>query len=578
MFWRDAANKGHYWINIAFVAIGLFFVCVSQTSRLGGVHNLLWGDEVCNNHVYLSAPNSLHDLSRATCYFYKPVADFAIKKWGWFKLITPTETGFSLIPWFYSGLSLLLVLFWPGTRFKEIGVIGVVLYFGCGLEARFSYEAQCYSFSSLMSLLAVLGFGTAFSKLNAGDLYKALWFYLAAFTAGLNSHFFAWPYIGSAALLFVAVFVHGLAKEKKKWWALILVAGTISVLAVTIIINVYPLYSMFFTPPQSNDALSWKWRMSWDSLMQHWQWVRLPLPLYAAVSIMGLFHPERHKRYLGWITGFATGPALYFVHLIFTARSVFPMQERYLIAYVAPTIVFFLIGLDSMAFSLRKYLPRFGRAIFVAIALLVAGLAIHFSVDDFQRFRRDCAAAWNSFRSTPMNYSPQFSFFEKAKSYNRPVLVLSDQCWLLPVPDLYMRYLGAPVPKENVEILNVAGCETSRSALRSGISLFFEKFGKEGAVLIYFQKHDASPCLLSFPAMFQGNTLGEGCFALYKAGVLESWLRRQYDVPSSSASVEQEVKQKSFFRKVLAPYIFYLVPPFFIGCFIFVFYFFRLRL
>ncbi|MCG3204366.1 MAG: hypothetical protein KCHDKBKB_01081 [Elusimicrobia bacterium] len=571
-----------YGLDSLILGIGLLLVVFLQLYRAPGVYYPLWSDEVCNNHTYLSSPSSLRELCRTVCYFYKPVIDFAMKKWIWFQIFVPTEAGFALVPWFYAGLTLLFVLLFPWSRFAEVRLLGTMLVGLCQLEYRFSYEAQCYSFSSLLSWLTLLIFGSAFWKLEKGNIRASFWLALSAFGLGLNSHFFAWPYVGLAAVVFMFVFVRFVKKNAPHTvWPLMLFLGMGMVVVVTVILNIYPIISMLFYPPESNEVFRLKWKMAWESHLLHWAWATIPLSFYSVLSLMGLCHPERPKRLLAWVAGLATGPALYFVYMVFTARSSFPMQERYLIAYVAPTLFLAFLGVDAMGVWLYRWNARWGRIAFIAF---VGGVFLYLwksSISkDFKKYRNEIGTGWTALRTRPMNFSPQYDFFERAKAHRRPVLVLSNQCWLLPIPDLYMRYLGSQLPPETVSILNVAGCETSERDLKDGLRSFFEKYNDKGLVLILFEEKGQIPCREPIPVVDQNTFLDEGCHALYESKDIRPWIDRNFNptLLSSAESSSPPLKPQRFLRKVLAPVVYYLVPLMCIGSFIFVFYFFRLRL
>ncbi len=549
------------WLNVLLLSAGVVFIALVQLQRTPGLFNGLWTDEVCYNQGYLSVQGGLHALSKAVCIFFKPVVDFSLKKWFWFKLFSASEVGFSLVPWFYAGLTLLLILFTPWTPFIELRLLGVLLVGTCSLEELFSADAEGYSLSSLMGWVSFLCLGWSLRQLSKRFFNRSFWIFLLGLAVGLNGHFFAWPYLGAIALLYSALFLQAIPSDQKRQWGVRLITGVAVVFGVSLIVNSYPLINMVVNAPASNEQFVLKWKPTWDHIQTFYRYAGIPLAMYIVISFAGFAHPKKEQRALSLASFIAAGPALYFLVLMFFARSSYTIQDRYLISYLAPVFLFFLLGAESITLRIARFHNGMGRMV-ALMSVLAIGILFKSSL---KAYPAEAQRGWHMLKEKPLNYSTRSEFFEKVKSFQKSTLVLTNQCWLTTIPNLYMRYVGNKLPDQaECLVYGVVGCETPETTLTRGINRFLNQYDKDGLVLFYFENNGRTPmpCNEPIPQAYRSYNVEEGCYALYEARTISAWLNKNYVNPNLLTAEEPDNGKSQFFKNTVAPIVFYLAPSF----------------
>lgn len=555
------------WLHAGSLAVGFVCVLLFQLQRAPGLFTGLWTDTVSINFEAFSA-SSLHDLSKRLCFHYKPILDPAMRKWVWFSVWPPTEVGLTMVSWFYAGVTLLMVLFVPWTRFGELKLLAVILLGLSDLEGQHSTEAQGYSFVSMTSWVFLFALGRAFQQLDKGKTETALWIYLGSLALALNSHFFAWPYYLVAAVIFAIYFHLSLPRRESVRIIGILLLATGAVIGLSVCINVYPLYSLLFLTHNKNTGLMIKWGTAWYHLKLWWQQSMLPLPLYFFTGSFGLFHPIRHKRLLGWIAGLAIGPILYVVCLAMVATGAsYSVLSRYFLSYLAPVFLFFLLGLESMIL----WISRIHRTVSRMMLLIITCGLLLFWRDSLKIVPKAARIGWQMLHSTPGNFSKQYLFFEKVKSFRQPTLVLHNQCWLNCVPGLYMNFIGSSFHGVPVEILDTKGCQTPLRTLAERTSDFLREHEKTAIIAIFFKRELFGqspipfPCQQSIASLYQQSE-DESCWAIYLPKDLEPWLQRFIIAPNSVKPMEPRGSRSAnpFVRKKLVPFLFYFLSSVFL--------------
>ena len=555
------------------LSLGLLLVVLFQLERMPGLFSDLWGDEIDHNFIYLAFEDTPRDLAKRIAYFMKTYPDFALKKWFWFKIFTPTELGFSLIPWIYAGSALLLVLLSPWTRLKELRLLGVLLLGLCDIERIYSVEAHYYSYVSLCGWIYFLGLGFAFAKLDKKQWNWALGLFLVSLTVGLNSHYFAWPYMFAGTLLFSIYFVQPTWSKQNRIWAWRLLAGIIAVVGTTVIVNGYSLFALLFNPPAANSEFSLNWAMAFERIPMLWGWVKVPFLLYILALILSNFHPIQWKRKLSWIVTFAVGPMFLLAILIASARSSYPLPSRYFMAYIPPLFLGFLLGLETFVLWSSNYVKKNSRLVSIP---LVLGLFLY-SWPLLSQVKKEAASGIDKFRSTPANYSERFEFYERVKSFNRPSLILHNLCWLSSYPGTYMRFLGTPFTGGDLQIYNVIGCETIYGDLTAGVNSFIDKHGDKGIVVVELLKSKEEiftpPCEEGYKNLYEvQEPQSDFCRGIYSITSLQPWLKAHPKIIEETENPQpkqiQTVKHKKL-RKFAASTIFYGFPIFFFGIFVY---------
>jgi len=565
--------RRHWYITLI-SCVGLAFVVLFQLQRAPRIFNGLWGDEICYNRVILASDPSPHALSKMACEFIRPILDLSIKKFFWFQIFTPTEAGFSLIPWIYSGLTLLIILFVPWTRFVELRVLGVMMLGACHMEYAYSAEAHSYAFIGLGSWIFLLTQGWVLFELMQGRLKWAFWILLISFAIGLNTHFMAWPFIFLVTGVSLTSFLFSATDADLQDWAWKLFIGMGTVLASTVIINMYPLYVLLFATPSRTAEFNFRWALSFERLMTDWKRTHIPLIIYMIGLFVSLVHPVKWKRVWAWAIAIAAGPALFLTVFFAAGISDKTIEQKYTFHYLAPIFLGFLIGLDSIAQWIYRWRKEWTRAFNISCVVGVF-LILGFRLNSLPI---DAIEGWNAITSQKMNYTPDFRFFETVKSFRKPTLVLNSQCWLSTIPDLYMRFLGTKVGSTPLFIYNTTGCETPPQVLASGIDSFLKEYNDNGVVAVYLFPYcgvePASPCNEEIPTLYKWfNPAKKECYAIYKAADIGPWLRRAHVRSSTShppMTAPERDRKTIIFRKHIAPVLFYLVPGCLIGFFLWV--------
>ncbi|PYV19608.1 MAG: hypothetical protein DMG07_01500, partial [Acidobacteria bacterium] len=420
-------------------------------SRLPALYDGLWQDEVHYNIVPLSAA-SFSAFRDAICWLMRPMLDLALRKWVWFSPfgLAVTERNLALVAWLIATAHLLILVCLPWSPYWALRVIAGLLLGFCAVEVACSTEAQGYSLVSLASTLLVLGFYATTRQLKQQPRMRTLLFFLSGFAVCLNAHYFSWPF---ALLMLVVLAVYlatdpDLTASRMRLAGGLLLAGAVT-LALTIHLNKPSLMFLLTYVPSPTTHLVWNWVSSLSYVKQAWRWLGLPGLLYLPIVGFGLLHPRRDRRYLAWGLAAAALGLKFVVVALISAKSTYPIHDRYLVMFISPAILAFALGLESIALRADRLGASIGSSILVLALVAWIGQA-------FPRWGAVAGQAREGIaklRATPGNYSAAFQFFEKAKSFRRPLLVLTNDCRTSDVPRFYLQFLGRPADVPTV-ILN----------------------------------------------------------------------------------------------------------------------------
>jgi len=526
-------------LRTTLLVMGISITFGVQMQRLSGLFSGLSGDDVGYNYTYLDA-NSFHALRHNADWLMRPVLDFTLRKWLWFSLLTPSELSLALVSWIYAGASLILLLAIPWTSFIELQVLGVALLGFCNIERLYSTQAQGYSFVSFSSWILIYSFLGACCWIDEkGRRRASIALFVFALGLCLNAHFFAWPL---AAVLACSFYIYirehpTLNKAERKLALARLSIGISLVFLVTVLINLPELKHLFAFSPLKTSACRFQWKGSLFWITQSWRWIEVPQFIFLFMIGLGLLHPTRSKRYLSWALAIAILAVKYILVLGMMAKSSYPISDRYLLSFLAPSIAVYLLGAESLLLWLKKGVKS-------RIAVNVLALTILF-VNLWRlpiaRLGQEAIQGVNDFQRTPANYSSRYQFFDKVKSYKKPALVLTNDCWLSSIPDLYLRYLGpssGSIP--NVTFNTMDSCETSPDDRSAGISTFMIRYGNDG-VFVAFDENvytDKSPCATDANYLYRHPV--DACEAIYSVRSLKTQLLSRYILKNTNYSFPRE--------------------------------------
>jgi hypothetical protein len=168
--------------------VGAGFCLLVAASRLSGLFDGLWEDEIHYNFVLFKA-GSFEGLRREISWLLRPMLEFALRRWGWFSCygLAVTERDVALVAWLVATAHLLVVVLVPWSRSWMVRLFAGMLLGFSTVETAYSTEAQGYSFVSLASTLLFLGYwGTARMLRKEAGFFSLLPF-LAGFAVCLNA-------------------------------------------------------------------------------------------------------------------------------------------------------------------------------------------------------------------------------------------------------------------------------------------------------------------------------------------------------------------------------------------------------
>jgi hypothetical protein len=469
-------------LRFVFGLLGIAGCMVFILARAPQLYNGLWEDEIHYNYVPLHAP-SFHQLRADVNWLYRPCLEYVLRKYVWFSSFgfSITEQRLALVALIYSFAHLVLWLFLPWTSYLGLRFLVFFLLGLCSVENAYSAEAQGYSFISLVSSIAFLTVWRSFLNVDRGKSTYALLLFLFSMFVYLNTHFFSWI---SACLLMGTFFLYVfLADQSDKWTTLRqLIGGCVFILSVSILLNKPAIVALLKNPPAQAmwhfhglDALK--------MISQSWTWLGITFPIFICGSLFGAFHPERAKRYL-WATSAVTLTVVKWLLIVMIlGRSSYQLADRYLIMFIAPSLLVFMLGLESIILRLDHYLEHAGR---VVSWLLVVFVVISNRTALKNTFIR-ADAGYKIINQTPQNYSEPYKFFEKIKSLKKPTLILSDHCYASDIPKMYTEFIGRQ-PYAPIEVLDTNGiCETPESRLRGKFADFLSDYGSKGVVVFFYE-------------------------------------------------------------------------------------------
>jgi hypothetical protein len=481
--------------RIGAISAGAALCLLLALSRLPGLYDGLWEDEVHYNILPLGAA-SLRALRTDVQWLMRPMLDFVLRKWVWFAPLglAVTERNLALIPWVTATLHLLLLVLVPWTPYPLLRLIAALVLGFCSVEIAYSTEAQGYSLVSLASTLLALAFLLAARRATEGRALGALLVFEAAFAVVLNTHFFSWPFaLGMVGLLGIWL-ARSVSSDRGRLRLLAGLAVTSgAILLATVELNEPSLLFLLKVPPHATASFEWHWGAPLGYVAQAWHWLRLPALVYLPVVAIGLAHPWRAQRHLAWGLAATVVALKYLTVGAMLGRSSYPIADRYLIMFLSPALLAFCLGLESAAARADRRRPGAGTALLAATLGIVL---LHPPAGGWPAVARQAQAGVERWRSTPGNSSPPFEFFETAKSFGRPLLVLTNHCRASDVPRFYLDFLGRP-PRAPSKVIDMwPDCETGSAERTSAIRAFLTDHREDGLVAFYYEvdRGRASPC------------------------------------------------------------------------------------
>ena len=261
----------------------------------------------------------------------------------------------------------------------------------------------------------------------------------------------------------------------------------------TFIANKPGLNILLFHTPAARPGTQVDWSRALPYLPQAWTWISVSAGFYMAAALAALAHPARAKRYVGWGAFLTVFAAKFLLVSAMTAKSTYPVFDRYLIIFVGPSILLFALGLESLAEWSERGKPRSGPVVIWA----ALGLVLFQVKPSFSSFIENARHGAALLRTMPPDYSARYHFFERLKAEKRPALILTDHCWASDIPKFYMEVFGQK-PTAPYVILNTStdACETPPADLAHALKKFASDYHATGDVAFFYETQRASrvPC------------------------------------------------------------------------------------
>ena len=498
---------------------GVAFCLLVAASRLAGLFDGLWEDEIHYNFVLLKAA-SFEGLRAEICWLMRPMLEFALRRWVWFSCygLSVTERNLALVAWVVATAHLLVVACVPWSRYWGIRIAAAMLLGFSTVEAAYSTEAQGYSFVSLASTLLFLGYwGTARTLRKEPGFFSLLPF-LGGFALCLNAHFLSWP----IAFVLLAALVLDLTSSTPRGAArravlAELLGASLAIVVFTLALN-EPSWSFLFTyPPSPTSHMAFDASPALSHVRATWRQLSLPGWFFAPVLALALVHPSRERRCAAAGLAISAVPVKFLLVALMAAKSSYPISDRYLIMFVSPAILGFALGLEAVAGRVELLRPRLAPWI-LAAGVLFLGL---FSAAQWRDLVPRARSGVAQLLGTGANYSATFQFFEKAKSLNRPLLVLTNHCRASDVPKFYLELVGARVEREAVVVNTARNCDTSDEERSNAIRRFFADHGQDGVVVAFYEwPRGIDPCAVLGAERIFYRQPRLACAALFEAASL----------------------------------------------------------
>jgi hypothetical protein len=210
------------------------------------------------------------------------------------------------------------------------------------------------------------------------------------------------------------------------------------------------------------------------------------------VCLCGVIHPLRDKRYLWGLAAITITAVKFAVVTIMLGRSSYPVADRYLMMFIAPSLMTFMLGAESLALWLDRW--KKGAQTVVAATLLM--FVVVWRRVPLVSAVMSTPRGFQVLMTTPQNSSSTYSFFEQVKARKKPLLILSDHCYASDIPKMYMEFIGSR-PVAPVVVLDTNGtCETSKIELQSQTLSFLNRYHDDGLVVFFYDspRPNLVPC------------------------------------------------------------------------------------